>query len=73
MIRRATIDRVVTCGESIKTRRKQLGLTIDEVSKRTGFAPSTISRWENGTRIPTFEAYDKIMTALGVELYAVEK
>lgn len=73
MIKRATIGSGANYGESIKARRKALGLSIKEVSERTGISSVTISRWENGKRIPTVKAYDKIMTALGVELYAVEK
>lgn len=34
--------------ERMKSRREELGLTIREVSRRTGLAPSTILRYENG-------------------------
>lgn len=38
----------MTIGERIKQRRKELGLTMHELSERVGVAEATISRWESG-------------------------
>lgn len=73
MIKRATLGKDADIGESIRERRKALGLTIKDVSERTGISVVTISRWETGQRIPTVKHYEKIMTALGAELFVVEK
>ncbi len=35
-------------GEKLKIRRKELGLTMLQVAKRTGVSEATISRWESG-------------------------
>ena len=35
-------------GEKISTRRKKLGLTLEEVGERVGVAKSTIQRYEAG-------------------------
>ena len=34
--------------EKLRERRKELGLTMLEVAKRTGVSEATISRWESG-------------------------
>ena len=32
----------------LRTRRKDLGLTLDEVGRAVGVSGATVSRWENG-------------------------
>lgn len=32
----------------LRTRRKELGLTMADVAKRVGVSEATVSRWENG-------------------------
>lgn len=38
----------MTIGEKIFTRRKQLGLTLEEVGRSVGVAKGTVSKWESG-------------------------
>lgn len=38
----------MTRGERIHARRKQLGLTLEEVGRATGVAKSTVRKWESG-------------------------
>ena len=38
----------MTVGERIKARRKELHMTLDDVSRETGIPKSTIQRWESG-------------------------
>lgn len=35
-------------GDKIKNRRKELGLTMNEVAKKVGVSEATVSRWESG-------------------------
>lgn len=63
-------------GKRIKARRKELNLNIDDVAKRLGVAPSTVSRWERG-EIGSMKATDasRIADALYItipELYGTE-
>lgn len=38
----------MTIGEIISTRRKALGMTLDEIAKKVGTTKSTVHRWESG-------------------------
>lgn len=57
-------NRVV--GERISTRRKQLGLTLDDIAQEIGVAKSTIQRYERGTiktiKLPVIEAIADMMS-----------
>ncbi len=51
--------------ERIEQRRKQLGLTLDDIAREIGVAKSTIQRYEKGTietiKLPVIEAIANIM------------
>lgn len=53
-------------GERIATRRKQLGLTLEDIAQEIGVAKSTIQRYERGTietiKLPVIEAIANIMS-----------
>ena len=55
-------------GERIRTIRKSKGVTLVDLSKRTGVAQATLSRIETGTMIGTVESHEKIAEALGIGL-----
>jgi transcriptional regulator with XRE-family HTH domain len=60
-------------GEKIRKLRKQKGLTLVEISEKTGIAQATLSRIETGTMIGTVESHEKIAEILGIglaDLYA---
>ena len=38
----------MTIGDKLKSRRKELGLSLKEVADRIGVAEATVSRWESG-------------------------
>lgn len=38
----------MTIGEMISARRKELGLTLEEVGKAVGVGKSTVKKWESG-------------------------
>lgn len=58
-------------GEMIKTQRLEKGLSIRKVSDLTGISAAALSRWESGKRVPSIESFNKVMTALGAELFVI--
>jgi len=60
-------------GQRIRKLRKEKGLTLVEVSKKTGVAQATLSRIETGSMMGTVESHEKIAEVLGIglaELYS---
>ncbi|MFA6600232.1 MAG: XRE family transcriptional regulator [Candidatus Omnitrophota bacterium] len=60
-------------GERIRKLRKEKGMTLVEISEKTGIAQATLSRIETGTMLGTVESHEKIAEALGTglgQLYA---
>ncbi len=60
-------------GQRIRQLRKEKGLTLVEIAKKTGVAQATLSRIETGTMIGTVECHEKVAETLGVglaELYS---
>ena len=60
-------------GERIRKIRKEKGLTLVEISKKTGIAQATLSRIETGTMMGTVESHEKVAEVLGLglaELYS---
>lgn len=53
-------------GRAIRDRRTALGLTLAEVSVKSGLSPFTINSYEHGRRLPSLEALDAVATALGL-------
>lgn len=61
------VNKVV--GQRIKQRRKELGLSQDELAKKIGYkTKGAISYFENGLRSPDFEVVQKIAEALNTDL-----
>ncbi|CED57092.1 putative DNA-binding protein [Aliivibrio wodanis] len=55
-------------GKRLKDIRIQLGLTLEEASKRTGLARSTLSKIENEQISPTFQALQKLASGLDIAI-----
>lgn len=55
-------------GKRLKSIRIQLGLTLEEASKRTGLARSTLSKIENEQISPTFQALQKLASGLDIAI-----
>ncbi|MGF1702635.1 XRE family transcriptional regulator [Photobacterium makurazakiensis] len=55
-------------GKRLKEIRTAHGLTLEEASKRTGLARSTLSKIENEQISPTFQAMQKLAGGLGVDI-----
>ena len=53
-------------GERIEQRRKELGLTLDDIAQEIGVAKSTIQRYEKGTigkiKLPVVEAIARVIS-----------
>ncbi len=53
-------------GSRIESRRKDLGLTLDDIAKEIGVAKSTIQRYEKGTiekiKLPVIEAIARVLS-----------
>ena len=47
-------------GQRVRTARKGLGMTQQELAARRGVAAETLSRWENGTQVQQ-RAYDRFL------------
>jgi transcriptional regulator with XRE-family HTH domain len=48
----------------LKEKRKQLGITLSELEKRTGLRTGSISNIEQGKRNPSLNAMQKLSKAL---------
>lgn len=46
--------------------RNEKGFTVRGLAAEAGIAPSTISKWENGSAIPDFETLDLVAVAMDV-------
>ena len=55
-------------GQRIRKIRREKGITLVEISKKTGVAQATLSRIETGTMMGTIESHEKIAEALGIGL-----
>lgn len=58
----------IKLGKRLKEIRKSLGLTLEESSKKTGLARSTLSKIENEQISPTFQVMQKLSTGLQIDL-----
>jgi transcriptional regulator with XRE-family HTH domain len=60
------------CGRRLLAARESLGLTQGALGKLVGVDQVTVSRWENGHRVPSFESRLLLVEALGKDPYAIE-
>ena len=55
----------------LREQRESLGLSMNEVARRTGLAQQTISFVERGMRMPTLDTLLRIASALDIDLSEV--
>ena len=55
-------------GQRVREIRQSKNLTLEEASKLTGLARSTLSKIENEQISPTFAAVTKLVTGLGIDI-----
>jgi len=58
----------IKLGQRLKEIRKSLALTLEEVSKKTGLARSTLSKIENEQISPTFQVMQKLANGLQIDI-----
>ena len=58
--------------ETIVDRRKELGLTQEEVALRAGIRQSAVARLEGGGAIPRLDTLVKIAIGLGLDLQFIK-
>ena len=60
----------MSIGEIIKQRRKELGLSAEDIAKKAGVSPATIYRYESGDiRNPRSSILQPIAEVLNLDLY----
>jgi len=64
----ATLHATQASGERVKALRLGQSLTLEEASKLTGLARSTLSKIENEQISPTFTVVHKLVHGLGIDL-----
>ena len=52
----------------IKVIRKKIGLSQAELAQRVGVTRESISRYEDGSRTPSLQVFQKLASALGCTL-----
>lgn len=60
-------------GESIKARRKELGITQPLLAELADVSKNTIYKLERGTGNPSIKILDKLLEVLGLELKVTVK
>ena len=66
------MDRV-EIGIKIRTYRKELGLTQRQLQEKTHVHKTTISEMENGRFSGSFDLFEKILGAIGLEFVVTTK
>lgn len=61
-------DTSVDLGQRLKRMRFDNGWTLEDVSRRTGVARSTLSKIENGQMSPTYDMLQKIVRGTGLDI-----
>ena len=68
--RRQTMDHLKT-GEVISKRRRELGLTQNQLAKTLNISFQAVSKWENGTAYPDIEMLPRLAAALNTTVDAL--
>ncbi len=55
-------------GQTIKSRRKELGITQSHLAELAGVSPNTLYKLERGQINPSLGVLNKILKVLGLEL-----
>jgi predicted nucleotidyltransferase/DNA-binding XRE family transcriptional regulator len=58
----------VTAAHLLRSARERAGLTQSELASRAGVPQSTVSAYESGSREPGFAAFEKLISAAGLEV-----
>ena len=58
-------------GRIIKEKRKEIGLTQEQLAEQLNLNPKTVSRWERGTNVPDVSVLNSIAEVLSVDVEAL--
>ena len=67
------INRNQDAAEQIRKYRKLNGLSLTKLADRAGVSVSALSLYESGKRVPSVEAYNKILGAMGVKVCVIKE
>lgn len=59
---------VEIAGTTIRTKRKALGLTQEELGIKLGVSKTAVSKWERGLNYPDIQLHEEISRILGISL-----
>lgn len=62
---------IAQLGQRIQSRRLERGVTLEVMSRRTGFSKGYLSRIENGRKVPPLSTLSRIAVALGTDAHAL--
>jgi len=57
-----------TLASIINSRRVNVGLTQEELAEKVGTVRTTVTKWENGTREPSWSNFVKLCEVLSLEV-----
>ncbi len=57
---------MINFGKTIKAIRKQLSMSIEELALNLDITPSQLRAWESGSRYPSIETVNRIISTLGL-------
>ena len=67
------INRDQDAAEQIRKYRELYGLSLTKLADRAGVSVSALSLYESGKRVPSVEAYNKILGAMGVKVCVIKE
>lgn len=67
------INRNQDAAEQIRKYRELNGLSLTKLADRAGVSVSALSLYESGKRVPSVEAYNKILGAMGVKVCVIKE
>lgn len=73
MINRVCITQDEHIGATIYGLRNLRNLSVRQLADKTGLGKSTISKIENGNRLPSLKALSSILEALDAELFVMDR
>lgn len=73
MIKRVVVTPDEHIGATIKSLRTIRGISIRQLSDASGYSPSSISKWENGKRLPSIEKIRHLLAVMDAEIVVFDR
>ncbi len=58
-------------GKAVRESRKEQGMTLSELAKRSGYSKTYVGEIEQGIKNPTLDALDAVAVALGTSVAGI--